>query len=79
MFPESPRKDLRGKSCWLHRRESSREVQGPGGATISSTLLGPVLVWKQQNYLKLLLIVRYARPHKAAASATLPKGKAGKK
>jgi len=25
---------------------------GPDGVTISPTLLGPVLVWKQQNYLK---------------------------
>jgi len=33
--------------------------QGPGGVTTSSTLLGPVLVWSQQNYLKFLLIVRY--------------------
>jgi len=31
---------------------------GPGGVTISPTLHGPILVWKQQNYLKLLLIVR---------------------
>jgi len=44
----------------LHPRESSLEVvQGPGGVTTSPTLLGPVLVWSQQNYLKLLLIVRY--------------------
>jgi len=31
----------------------------PGGVITSSTLLGPVFVWIQQNYLRLLLIVRY--------------------
>ena len=41
MFPESARKDLRGKSCWLHWWDISREVQGPGGVTTSSTLCGP--------------------------------------
>ena len=75
MFPDLPRKDLGkscwlhrressrevqgGKSCWLHRRESSREVQGPGGVTTSPTLLGPVLVWTEGNFLKLLLTVKY--------------------
>jgi len=34
-------------------------VQGPGGVTTSPTLLGHVLVWSQQNYLRLLLTVRY--------------------
>jgi len=46
----------------LHPRESGpapEVVQGPGGVTTSPTLLGTVLVWSQQNYLKLLLIVRY--------------------
>jgi len=33
MFPESPRKDWRGNSCWLHPQETSREIQGPGGVT----------------------------------------------
>ena len=59
MCPESTRKDWRGTSCWLHRRESNREVQGSGGVTTSPTLLGPVLVWTEGNYLRLLLIVRY--------------------
>jgi len=58
MCPESPRKNWRDKSCWLHRRESSREVQGPGGVTTSPTLLGSVLVWTEGNFLRLLLIVR---------------------
>jgi len=31
---------------------------GPGSVTISPTLLGPVLVWKQQNYLKLHAVDR---------------------
>jgi len=55
-----PRKNSGGKSCWLHPRESGPEVvQGPGGVTTSPTLLGLVLVWSQQNYLRLLLTVRY--------------------
>jgi len=29
---------------------------GPDGVTTSPTLLGPVLVWKQQNYLKLHVV-----------------------
>jgi len=44
----------------LHPLESGPEfVQGPGGVTTSPTLLGPVMVWSQQNYLKLLLIVKH--------------------
>jgi len=44
----------------LHPRENGpKVVQGPGGVTTSPTLLGAVLVWSQQNYLRLLLIVRY--------------------
>jgi len=31
---------------------------GPGGVTKSPTLLGPILVWKQQNYLKLHAVDR---------------------
>jgi len=52
--------DGRGMSCWQHPRESGPElIQGPGGVTTSPTLLGPVLLWSQQNYLRLLLTVRY--------------------
>jgi len=36
-------------------------VQGLGRVTASPTLLDPVLVWSQQNYLKLLLTVRYSK------------------
>jgi len=47
----------------LHLRESDPEfAKGPGGVTTSPTLLGPILVWSQQNYLRLLLIVRYFGP-----------------
>jgi len=60
MCPECPTKDWRGTSCWLSPRESGPEVvQGPGGVTTSPTLLGPVLVWSQQSYLKSLLTVRH--------------------
>jgi len=45
--------------------------------TKSPTLLGPVLVWSQQNYLRLLLIVIILGPPRAAAPPTLRKEKAG--
>jgi len=35
-------------------------VLGLGAITTSPILLGPVLVWSQQSYLKLLLTVRYS-------------------
>ena len=58
MCPECPTKDWRRKSCWLNPRESGPEfVQCQGEVTTSQALLGPVLVWSQQNYLKLLLTV----------------------
>ena len=57
---ECPRKDWRGKSCWLHPSESGPEVvQEPGGAATSPILFGPVLVWSQQKYLWLLKTIRY--------------------
>jgi len=41
MWPEYPIKDGRGKSCWLHPRESGPEVdQEPGCVTTSPTRLG---------------------------------------
>jgi len=58
-----PTKDWRGKSSWLNQRKRGSEViQGLGLVTTSPTLLGLVLVWSQQNYLKLLLAVRYSKP-----------------
>jgi len=42
-------------SCWLNPRERGLVVvQEVGDVTISPTLLGPVMMWSQQNYLKLL-------------------------
>jgi len=75
-----PRKnsELIPSSYSSHPRENGPEVvQGPGGVTTSLTVFGPVLVWSQQNYLKFLLIVRYFGLPRAAAPATLPKGKPG--
>jgi len=44
------------------RRENGPEVvQGPGGVRTSPTLLGPAFVCSQQNYLRLLLTVKYFR------------------
>ena len=62
MCPNCPRKEWRTMSfrLSLHPRESGPKfVQGPGGVTTSPTLLGPFLVWSQQNYLRFLLIARY--------------------
>jgi len=49
--------------------------------TTSPTLLGLVLVWSQQSYLRLLLIMRYyiSSLPTAVTPATLPRGKLGKK
>jgi len=45
---------------WLNPRISGIEVdQESGGVTASPTLLSPVLVRSQQNYLRLLMTVRY--------------------
>ena len=80
--PECPTKDGRGKSCRLNPRECGPEVvQGAGGVTTSPTLLGPVLVWSQHNYQKLLLTVTWgiSSPPGAAAPANLPRGKVGMK
>jgi len=43
------------------------------------TLLGPVLVWSQQNYLRLQLTMRYFNSNPGAAPATLSRGKTGMK
>ena len=62
MYPECPTEDWWGKPCWLNPRESNPDVvQGLGGVTASSALLGPVSVWNKQNYLKLLLTGRYSK------------------
>ena len=80
MRPECPAKDWRCEFCWLNTRESGPEiVQGLVGVTTSPTLLGPVLLWSQQNYLKLLLTVRYSKSPYDCCPATLPRGKAGMK
>jgi len=41
-----PTKDCGGKSCWLLPRERRHK---PGCLITSPTLLGPVMVWSQQN------------------------------
>jgi len=61
MFREVAYKRLAGKSSWIHPRKSGSEViQGLGLVNTCPTLLDLVLVWSQQNYLKLLLTVRYS-------------------
>jgi len=62
MCPECPTKDWRRTSCCLNPREIGPQfVQGQGEVTASQTLLCPILVWSQQNYLILLLTVRYSK------------------
>ena len=55
VYPQRPRKnsEISPLDYSLHPRES-----GPGGVTISPTLLGSILVWKQHNYLKLHAVDR---------------------
>jgi len=55
-----------------HRAAWVRRIR-PGGMTTSPTLLGPVLVWSQQNYLRLLLIVRISVPPGAATPRLSPR------
>jgi len=45
----------------------------------SPTLLGPILVWSQQNYQRLLKSMMYMSPPSAAAPTTLLRGKSGVK
>jgi len=78
MCPESSRKDWRSTSCWLHLHETDPEVdQGPGGVTTSPTLLSPVLVRSQQNYFKLLLVMRYFESSKGCCTRDPPQRKPG--
>jgi len=80
MWPKCLRKNRWGKSCWLHTQESGPEVdQGPGGGTTSPTLLGPVLMWIQQNYLKSLLTVKYLESCLGCCPSDPPQRKAGMK
>jgi len=52
MCPECPTTIGEAFSSWPHPRESGPEVvQGPSEVTTSPTLLGPVLLWSEQNYL----------------------------
>ena len=62
MCPECPTKDWQDMLCWLHPQESSNThgsgpevIQQLGGVTTSPTLLGPILMWSQQNYQRWLL------------------------
>ena len=78
MFPGCHRKDWRGKTCWLNPRESGPGVvQWTGGVTTSPTLLGHVLVWNQQNYLRLPLTVRYSESSQSCCSRNPTQSKSG--
>jgi len=44
-----------------HTGKWPRDRPRPSWMTASATLLGPVLLWSQQNYLKLMLTVRYSK------------------
>jgi len=61
-YPECPTEDWWGKPCWLNPWQSDPDVvQGLGGVTASPTLLDSILVWSEQNYLKLLLTVSFSK------------------
>jgi len=46
-------------TVYTHGESGPKVDQGPGDVTVSPNLLGPALVWSQQNYLRLLLIVSF--------------------
>jgi len=77
-YPECQTEDWWGKSCRLNPRESDAEVvQGLVGVTASPSLLGHVLVWSQQNYLKLLLTARYSKFSCGCCPRNPPQSKIG--
>jgi len=60
IWPECSRTGWQGKFSWLYPGENIQEVdQGPVGVITLPALLGSVVVWSQQNYLKLVKNVRY--------------------
>jgi len=62
MFREFPYERLARQVQLAKPKENGSEViQGLGGVNTSPTLLALVLVWSQQNYLKLLLSVWYSK------------------
>jgi len=64
----------------LHPLESGPEfVQGPDAMTTSPTLLCPIPVWSQQNYLRLQLIVRYFESSYGCCPRDSPQRKTGHK
>ena len=66
--------------CMYMGESGPKVVQGPGGVTTSPTVLGPVLVWSQRNYLRLLLTLGYFKSSsKGCCPATLLRRKAGMK
>ena len=78
MWPECPTKDRRATFFWLNSQESSPEVvQGQVQVTTPPTLLGPVLVWSQQNFLKLLMAVRYSKSSWGCCPSDPPSRKSG--
>jgi len=60
MCPECLRKGWQSKSFGLQSTLTRKWPRGrPRWRDYISDLVGPVLVWSQQRYLRLLLIVRY--------------------
>ena len=56
-----------------------RVIRGTAGVTTSPNLFCPVLVWNQDNFLRLLLTVKYFDSPRAALRATFLRRKAGTK
>ena len=79
MCSECPKKDRRGKSCWLHPRESAPDIdQWPGGVTASPTLLGPVLCGASRASWDFCLSGGISSPPRTATPTTLPAGQSGR-
>ena len=74
MWPEWHMKSWRGKSCWLHSRESIPEVDQKLRALMTSlTVLDTVLVWNRQNYHNLQKTVKYSESSYNHCLTTLPR------
>ena len=80
MCSEYPRKDWRSKSFGLQSTPTRKRLRGrrrTGGVTTFPTLLGPVFMWSQQNYLRFLLIATYFGPSCGWRPRVSPERKSG--
>ena len=78
MCPKCTTKDRWSKFCWQNKGTATRSSSKDQVEWPQTTFHGPVLVWSQQIYLNLLLIIRYSETS-VCCLANLPSGKVGMK